>query len=148
MKQHPNIAGIKYSNKDAVNVTGVAALADDQFQVITAVASQLYACLCMGSKAHTSSVGSPLPDQLIHVYNLFESGNMKEALGAQHVLNDILKDISTGAKADNFLTAAEEKYILSLRGICKEHTTSYYRELNESEKAKIKKAIEKHNLLA
>ncbi|WP_319525416.1 dihydrodipicolinate synthase family protein [uncultured Desulfosarcina sp.] len=148
LKSHPNIAGIKYSNKDAVNVTKVASLADEQFQVITAVASQLYACLCMGSKAHTSSLGSAIPDQLIYVYNLFKAGNLKEALGAQHVLNDILRDISTGAKVDNFLTAAEEKYILSLKGICEEHTSSYYRELNESEKMKVKKAVEKYNLLS
>jgi 4-hydroxy-tetrahydrodipicolinate synthase len=146
LKKHPNIAGIKYSNKDAVNVTKVSALADEQFQVITAVASQLYACLCMGSMAHTSSLGSALPDQLILVYDLFKEGKMNQALHAQYRLNDILKDISTGAKEDNFLTAAEEKYILSLKGICREYTSSYYRDLNEQEKTKIKAAIKKHNL--
>ncbi len=147
LKEHPNIAGIKYSNKDAVNGTKVAALADNEFQVITAVASQLYACLCMGSKAHTSSVASPLPDELISVYELFKEGNMDEALVAQHRLNNILSDIGTSAKQDNFLTAAEEKYILSLRGICQAYTSSYYRDIDESGMAKIDEAVKKYKLL-
>jgi hypothetical protein len=61
LKDHPNIAGIKFSTKDAVAVSRVCALQDESFQVITAVASQLFPCLCMGTGGHTSSLGFGLP---------------------------------------------------------------------------------------
>ena len=37
-----------------------------------------------------------------------------------------------------FLGGAEEKFILSLRGVCKHYMTDYYREVNESEKKLLK----------
>jgi len=147
LKKHPNIAGIKYSNKDAVNVTKVAGLADDQFQIITAVASQLYACLCMGSKAHTSSIASAMPEKMIRIYELFILKKYGEALNKQHKFNALLDAFPKGAKKDNFISAAEEKYILSRRGICQEFTTSYYRDLNQEEKEVIDQLIKEYQIL-
>ena len=68
LKEHPNIAGVKYSNTNAVLASRVIALSSENFQVITAVAAQLYPSLCMGSKAHTSSLGSCLPEVMIEIY--------------------------------------------------------------------------------
>ncbi|MBW1705217.1 MAG: dihydrodipicolinate synthase family protein [Deltaproteobacteria bacterium] len=103
LKEHPNICGIKFSTRDSVAITKVARLADDKFQVITAVASQLYACLCMGSRAHTSSLGSCLPEILIRIYELFTEGKYDKALSEQHRLNDFLAAFSRNTKTDNFL---------------------------------------------
>jgi len=141
LKTHPNIAGIKFSSKDMVAMTEVISFADTNFQVITAIAAQLYSCLRIGSKAHTSSLGSCLPEVLINIYELFKNGKYNKTQKEQFALNKFLKEFSTGAKKDNFLMAAEEKYILSLRGICKNYTSSYYRDLNDQEKIKIKEAI-------
>ena len=146
LKNHPNITGIKFSNTNAVAVTAVAALADSSFQVITAVASQLYACLAMGSKAHTSSLGSCLPEMLINIYDLFKNGKLSESKNAQLRLNQFLLEFGKFTKKDNFLQAADEKYILELRGICKDYVTSYYRRTNDEEKEQIKGLIEKYNL--
>ena len=145
LKPHPNIAGFKFSNQDTVAVTKVARMADEQFQVITAVASQLHACLCMGSRGHTSSLSCCVPEPMIEIYELFLQGKIDESLAAQHRLNDFLKELSKNTKADNFLWAADEKYILKLRGICDEHVTSYYREINEEEKTRVKELLHRYN---
>jgi 4-hydroxy-tetrahydrodipicolinate synthase len=106
----------------------------DGFQVITAVASQLFVCLSMGSRAHTSSLGSCMPELMIEIYDLFSKGDHKGALARQYALNSLLERFPARPKQENFLMAAVEKYILSLRGICSEYTTSYYTELTDDEK--------------
>jgi 4-hydroxy-tetrahydrodipicolinate synthase len=143
LKQHPNVAGFKFSNQNTVAVTKVARMADEQFQVITAVASQLHACLCMGSRGHTSSLSCCVPEPMIEIYERFSQGKIEESLAAQHKLNDFLQALSQNTKNDNFLWAADEKYILKLRGICDEYVTSYYREINEEEKARVRELLEK-----
>jgi 4-hydroxy-tetrahydrodipicolinate synthase len=143
LKQHPNIAGFKFSNQNTVAVTRVVRMADEQFQVITAVASQLHACLCMGSRGHTSSLSCCVPEPMIEIYERFSQGKIEESLAAQHKLNDFLQALSQNTKNDNFLWAADEKYILKLRGICDEYVTSYYREINEEEKARVRELLEK-----
>jgi 4-hydroxy-tetrahydrodipicolinate synthase len=144
LKPHPNIAGFKFSNQDTVAVTKVAGLADDQFQVITAVASQLHACLCMGSKGHTSSLSCCIPEPMIEIYELFLDKKIEESLAAQHKLNRFLAELAKNTKADNFLWAADEKYILKLRGICEEYVTSYYRQINEEEKTRIRNLLDEY----
>ena len=144
LKPHPNIAGFKFSNQNTVAVTKVAGMADDQFQVITAVASQLHACLCMGAKGHTSSLSCCLPEPMIEIYELFCEGKLEESLAAQHRLNRFLSALSKNTKNDNFLWAADEKYILKLRGICDEYVTSYYRQINAQEKARVDQLLEEY----
>jgi dihydrodipicolinate synthase/N-acetylneuraminate lyase len=144
LKPHPNIAGFKFSNSNTVLVTKVAGMADDQFQVITAVAGQLHACLCMGSKGHTSSLSCCLPEPMIEIYELFLEKKIEESLAAQHRLNAFLSALSKNTKADNFLWAADEKYILKLRGICDEYVTSYYRQINEEEKTRVEKLLKEY----
>ena len=145
LKDHPNIAGIKFSTRDTVAITKVVNMADENFQVITAVASQLHTCLCLGSKGHTSSLGSCLPEILIRIYELFEKGEREQSLQEQHRLNSFLEQLSKNTKKDNFLQAADEKYILSLRGICKEHVSSYYRHVNKEEKKKIEDLVREYS---
>jgi dihydrodipicolinate synthase/N-acetylneuraminate lyase len=144
LKPHPNIAGIKFSNRDTVAITEVAGLADDEFQVITAVASQLFACLSLGSKAHTSSLSCCLPEPMIEIYELYLKGNRDASLAAQRRVNVFLEEFSKNTKKDNFLQAADEKYILKLRGICSENVTSYYRQVNDEEKKRIEELLDSY----
>ena len=130
---------------DRVDNSLIRLMGNDQFQVITAVASQLHACLCMGSKGHTSSLSCCVPEPMIEIYELFREGKIKESLAAQHRLNAFLKELSKNTKEDNFLWAADEKYILKLRGICDEYVTSYYRQINEEEKARIQELLKAYN---
>jgi 4-hydroxy-tetrahydrodipicolinate synthase len=147
LKPHRNIAGIKFSTRDTVDMYKVLNLASADFQVITAVATQFLACLCMGSKAHTSSLGSVIPEALIKIHTNFVAGRYVEAKAAQENLNRFLGKIPRHLHKDNFLGAAQEKYMLSLRGLSKEYTTSYYRDVNEEEKKLIKLAMEEHHII-
>jgi 4-hydroxy-tetrahydrodipicolinate synthase len=141
LKKHGNIVGIKYSTTNTVNVAKVATMVDDEFQLITAVAGQMYSCLCLGSTAHTSSLASAVPELLVDVWMLYKEGHHDKALEAQRKTNSFLETISK-AKKDNFIWAAEEKYILSLKGICQEWVTDYYRTLTDTEKDDIRKSLE------
>jgi 4-hydroxy-tetrahydrodipicolinate synthase len=147
LKPHGNITGIKFSTRDALDMYKVLNLAAEVFQVITAVATQFLACLYMGSKAHTSSLGSVIPEALIKIYTYFVAGRHVEAKAAQENLNRFLGKIPKGLHKDNFLEAAQEKYLLSLRGLTKVYTTSYYRDVNKEEKESIRRAMEEHNII-
>lgn len=147
LSEHPNIAGIKFSNRNTTDLLNVISLTCDDFQVITAVAKQFCVTLGMGALGSTSSLGSCLPEPMQEIYDLFQAGDNQGALAAQHRLNNFLDALPKGTHKDNFLPAAEEKYILSLRGICKEYTSSYYRDVNEEEKATIRQALQKYHML-
>jgi dihydrodipicolinate synthase/N-acetylneuraminate lyase len=140
-RKHPNIKGIKYSTSNVVHAAKVLMLADQDFQVATSVASTLLASLSLGSKAHITSIACCLPEVLLKIYALFKEGRMEGALAEQRRLNQFLGSLPKGLREDNFFQAAEEKYLLSLRGICKEFTTSYYRDINESEKSQLKELL-------
>lgn len=137
LKDHPNIAGVKFSTKDAVAILKVTAMQSDSFQVLTAVVGQMIGCLAMGTGGHTSSLGSACPEAMIEIYRLFREGKMEEARVAQSKLNAFLASWPKGGKMHNFLQAAEEKAILQGRGICDHYTSSYYAELGEAERSEI-----------
>ena len=147
MKDHPNIAGMKYSSSNTLHNTKVIAMAEPGFQIITAVIKQLYPCLCLGSKAHTSSIGSAIPEPLIDIYNEFKAGRHDQALAKQRRLNDFMDALPTGTGKDNFIKAADEKSILKLRGICEPYTSSYYRDASEAEQTEIKRVVAEFGML-
>jgi len=142
LKGHPNIAGIKFSSSRTTDQINVIGMAEPHFQVITAVATQFIMVLSVGVAASTTSLAGALPEPLIEIYDLFKAGKQKEALAAQHRFNAFQSKFAKRAKEWNFLTGAHEKYILSLRGICKPCMTSYYTELNEQEQAQMRAALE------
>lgn len=142
LKDHPNIAGVKFSSSHTVDQLKVLGMMSPGFQVITAVANQLYATLAMGSPCTTSSVGSALPEAIQEVIQLFQAGDREQSLLRHRNLMKFLGSMPKTSKKDNFLTGAEEKYMLSLRGICEPHMTGYYRALNEAEQAQMRKALE------
>ena len=142
IREHPNIKGVKYSTKNALDIAKVVMMADgDRFQVVTAVASILYTCLCLGVKAHTTSLASCLPEPLIEIYGLFVAGERETSLKKQMRFISFLDTFPRRLRVDNFFQAAEEKFILHLRGLCDIYTTSYYSDVSEDEKAIITEAL-------
>lgn len=148
MKSHPNIAGIKYSTSRTTDQIKVVAMAEPGFQVITAVATQFIMVLSIGVAASTTSVAGALPEALLDIYDNFQAGRKEEAMAAQHRLIGFLGRMPKRTKEWNFLGAAEEKYILSLRGICQPYTTNYYTELNDEEQAQVRAALEEFGFMA
>lgn len=147
LKDHPNIAGIKFSTSNATDAFKVINEQMPGFQVVTAVASQFYVSLAMGAKATTSELACPMPDHLISIYRAFAAGDLPRAKQAQILFNRIIAALPKGPSQDNFLKGAEGKYILSLRGICEPHMSGYYREVTEKEKAQIARVVEEFKLL-
>jgi dihydrodipicolinate synthase/N-acetylneuraminate lyase len=142
LKDHPNIAGMKYSSSRTTDQIKVIGMAEPDFQVITAVASQFIMVLSVGVAASTTSWGGALPEPLLEIYELFKAGKQEQAIAAQHKFNAFQSRLPKRSKEWNFLTGAHEKYLLSLRGICKPCMTSYYTELNEEERAEMRSALD------
>ena len=134
LKEIDGITGVKYSSSNMVDVQGAIALADDDFQVITAVVKTLYSCLCLGAKAATSVEAAVFYDQISEVFKKFTSGKTEEAYRAQIKLNTEFLSYPSEAAKDNFLRISELKYMASKHGYCKEWVTPYYRQLNNEEK--------------
>ena len=142
LMNYKNIAGVKFSSSNTVDQLKVLNMQNEGFQVITAVANQLFATLSMGSKATTSSLASAIPEVLIDIFNDFTKGKINESMKKHKVLMKFLSLLPKTIKKDNFLGGAEEKYILEKRKICKPFMTNYYRCLNDDEKLVVDKALE------
>ncbi len=144
LSKHPNIAGIKFSNTNTKDLLEVISMANDEFQVITAVASQLYSCMMLGVAGHTSSLACCLPEPMIEIYkDITYWADFKIALSKQRRLNTFLEQMAKNTKASNFLQAADEKYILHLRGLCAIYMTDGYREINTRESLDLVKLLKK-----
>lgn len=142
MKGYPNIAGVKFSTSNAMHTERVIALADENFQVITAVVRTFFASLCLGVKGGTTVEACPFVNPIVDIYEKFMSGDMKAALAAQRKLNRLLEKMPEAPGKDNFLKVAEGKYILSKKGICDQYMSGYYRELTDAEKKQIDEVID------
>jgi len=145
MKNYPNIAGVKYSTSNAVHTEKVIGMADDNFQVLTAVVRTFYASLCLGVIGGTTVEACPFIDPIVSLYEKFTSGDKAGALVVQRKLNRMLELMPQKPGVDNFLRVAEGKYILSKKGICEEFMSGYYRELFPDEKSEIDKLLEENS---
>lgn len=146
LKEHKSgkFVGIKFSSTNTKELSDVLTLADENFQVITAVASQLYTCLSLGSKGHTSSLACCLPEPMIDIWKFYNSTNRHMALDKQRKLNKFLDEVATLTKKDNFLSAADEKYILKLRGLCDVYMTDGYRQIYQLEKDRLQLLLKEY----
>ena len=144
LSEHPNIAGIKFSSTDTKALSEVISLANENFQVITAVASQLYTCVMLGSAGHTSSLACCLPEPMVEIYkDITYWVDLVAALSKQRRLNRFLNQMAKNTKTSNFLQAADEKYILHLRGLCDIYMTDGYREISTRESLDLVKLLKK-----
>ena len=147
VKGHPNIAGVKYSSNNTVSCAKAISLQEPGFQVLTAVVACFHSNLALGVRGTTTSLACPMPEFIVGMLKAFREGRLADSLEMQHRLNAFQDALPKGLKTDNFLPGAAEKYILSLRGICQPHMTSYYRAANEKEQAEIREALVKYRIL-
>ena len=135
------ICGIKYSTSNSPDQVKALQLNTNKFQVITAVMRQALPSLISGSNSFTSSLGGAIQEPIIKLYNSFEKKNYKKALFYQRRINAFLDTLPGNLKKDNFLSSAEEKYILKIRGIGNGLISNYYRMPTLSERTIIKKSV-------
>jgi len=139
VKDHPNIGGIKVGGYALTELTDAVMQRSDDFDVIGAGGGQMFQMLCLGAEAHTTSDASAIPEPYVEIYDLFKKGKFYEARERQWAVIRLTKSFP---RTENGEYAAEEKYILSLRGICSEVVNPLYRCLTNEEKRQIKNVLQ------
>ena len=142
LKKHPNIVGGKSGGFDHRENLGFALLQDDGFEVIGAGDSQYFLMMCLGTKANTTSSASCFPEIINELDQKIASDSIQEARKKNLEVIRFMKRIPKTAYKDNGESSAELKYILSLRGICKEFCARPFRGLRDDEKLKIREVFE------
>jgi dihydrodipicolinate synthase/N-acetylneuraminate lyase len=135
VKSHPNVGGIKIGGYNLSELTQTLMHRCSDFDVVGAGGGQLFAMLSLGAEAHTTSEASVYPERFIDIYKSFKEGRLDEARQKQF---DIIRLSKSFPRTENGEYCAEEKYMLSLRGICGEAVNPLYRTLTEEEKARFR----------
>jgi dihydrodipicolinate synthase/N-acetylneuraminate lyase len=137
LKSIKNIAGVKYSTSNIVDIQSVQSLADKRFQVISAVVKTLYSCMCLGVKASTTVELFTYPTLINKIRKSFLEGEYKQSLFFQNRLNTLIKKMPNISSKQNFLKVAEIKYLLSKKKICKKFVTKPYKCVDSSKEKKL-----------
>lgn len=138
VRSHPNIAGIKVGGYNLTELTRMMLLRCDDFEVSGAGGGQMYQMLCLGARLHMTSDANCYPEIYVELLRLFREGRLDEALALQHRLIGLSASLP---RTDNGEYSAEEKYILSLRGITDDNVNPAYRKLNDDEKARTRSLL-------
>jgi 4-hydroxy-tetrahydrodipicolinate synthase len=127
LKSVKNIAGVKYSTSNIVDMQSVQSLADKKFQVISAVVKTLYSCMCLGVKASTTVEAFTYPSLINKIRQNFLNGDYNQSRIYQNRLNVLIKKMPNISSKQNFLKVAEIKYLLSKKKLCKKFVTKPYK---------------------
>jgi len=138
LRHHPNIKGVKYGAFYHMPFIRAAMLETPDFQVMSA-GNFFYSLLCYGGTASTVSDANCWPEEYVKLHRLYTEGKQKEARDLQYKLIELS---SSFPRTDNGENCAEEKYILSLRGVCSEYVNSSYRILTDIEKKQYREILE------
>ena len=142
LKEHPNIHGVKLAGFDLRINQGFMALNSPEFQVFGSADSQMFSFFCHGLEASSSSAAACFPELFKELYTAIESDNLSVAREKNNQVMRFLKRLPKGAYWNNGESAAEVKYLLSLRGICDEFVARPYRLQTEEEKQISKKVYQ------
>lgn len=134
LKDHPNIHGVKLAGFDLrVNQEFMALNAPD-FQVFGSADVQMFSFLCHGLEASSSSSAACFPELLKELHTAIQTDSLSKARAKNNEIMSFLKRLPKGAYWHNGESAAEIKYLLSLRGICREYVAKPFRGQTNEEK--------------
>jgi len=83
LSAHPNIAGIKDSSGNIVQISEIIRDVRDDFSVFAGSASFLLPSLVMGARGGTLACANVVPDLCVRVFDLFNQGKIHEAREVQ-----------------------------------------------------------------
>jgi dihydrodipicolinate synthase/N-acetylneuraminate lyase len=141
VKNHPNVGGIKIGGYNLSELTQTMMHRSPSFDVIGAGGGQFFQMLALGAQAHTTSEASVYPERFIALQRAFDGGRIDEARQMQF---DMIRLSRSFPRTENGEYCAEEKYMLSLRGVCDEHVNPLYRTLTDIEKVHIRESLVAH----
>jgi len=73
------IIGLKQSNSDLGQLVETIRMSGGKISIHTGIDSQFYPSLCVGAKGIFSTAACLIPNQMVEIFNHFESGKHKEA---------------------------------------------------------------------
>lgn len=141
VRKHPKISGIKVGGYSLTEVTSMMMLRADDFEVSGAGSGQMFQLLSLGAKVHMTSDASCYPEPFLELFDLFEQGKIEEARALQYRIIYMSRKLP---RTENGEYSAEEKYILSKRGIIREYVNPSYRTLTEHEKKLLDDALKEY----
>ena len=141
VKAHSNVGGIKIGGYNLSELTRTIMHRSADFDVVGAGGGQLFQMLALGAEAHTTSEASVFPERFIELIEAFNRGEFDKARDLQF---DLIRFSKSLPRTENGEYCAEEKYMLSLRGICDEWVNPLYRILTEQEKATLRESLLAH----
>jgi 4-hydroxy-2-oxoglutarate aldolase len=98
LSKHANIAGIKDSSGDMVNLSETLRLAGgcrDDFAILVGHAGVFYASLCAGACGAILAAGCAAPRLCVGVYEAFRAADHARALGLQKLLAPLARAVTT-----------------------------------------------------
>lgn len=94
LAQHPNIAGMKDSSRDLAMFTEYAAVAPEDFALLTGSASLLLPALTMGARGGILALANVAPWECCELYDLVRESRMEEAAALQRRLSRVNAKLS------------------------------------------------------
>lgn len=134
LKSHSNIHGVKLAGFDLRVNQGFMALNSPDFQVFGSADSQMFSFLCHGLEASSSSTAACFPELFKELYAAIQSDSLSMARAKNDEIMTFLERLPKGAYWHNGESAAEIKFLLSLRGICHEYVARPFRGQTDEEK--------------
>ncbi|MGE5483754.1 MAG: dihydrodipicolinate synthase family protein [Ignavibacteriales bacterium] len=89
LSSHPNIAGIKDSSGNIVQISEIIARSRPGFAVFAGSGSFLLATLLMGGVGGTLAVANVIPDVCVRIATMFSEGRIREARDLQMKILDL-----------------------------------------------------------
>lgn len=134
LSTHPNIHGVKLAGFDLRVNQGFMELNTPDFQVFGSADAQMFSFFCHGLKGSSSSAAACFPELFKELYEAIQSDSLSKARAKNQQVMAFLKRLPRGAYWHNGESAAEVKYQLSLRGICREQVARPWRGQTDEEK--------------
>lgn len=89
LSSHPNIAGVKDSSGNIVQISEIIAGSGEDFSVFAGSASFLLPALVMGAKGGTLATANVVPDLCVSIYELALAGRIEEAREIQRSILEL-----------------------------------------------------------
>jgi 4-hydroxy-tetrahydrodipicolinate synthase len=130
------VIGLKQSNADMGEFVETIRICAEKISLCTGIDSQFYPSLCIGGKGIFSTAACIIPKQMVQIYDLFQSGNHKEA-SALHMK---IQPLSNLVEYDpGYVSPCKEA--LALLGIPGGPVREPMPRLNQAEKETLKNAL-------
>lgn len=142
LSKHPNICGIKEASGNLSHIAKVAALCGDELSLYSGNDDQIVPILSLGGEGVISVLGNIMPRETHEICRFYFDGEVKMSSGLQLELLDLMNALFSD------VNPIPVKAALEMMGICKGNLRLPLVEMEEGSRAKLKRIMEDHGLLA